>query len=582
MRQRFVFLCICWLGVLCVSSCTSDDPKAPDELRVRLAGEPDGLSPLLARSSYSWQLIDLIFQPLMQFDPEQLSLVPVLVTAPPEVVPWEGPAGRGQAYTFEIRKEARWDNGESITARDYVFTLKCIFHPLIPNIFHAYLDFIHGVRIDPENPRRFTVYCADEYFLAKVATANFELYPAHAYDPSGVLAEVPLADFLDPDKREQLRDKPALQSFAEQFLAVDWRQKPERISGSGAYELAEWRTGESLLLRKKSDWWGSDLVLPQLEATEERLRYRVVPDINTAMALLKSEELDVLANIPGRQFLEFKETGGWAEQYAWYQVPQLSYYYIALNRKNPKLEDQRVRKALAHILNQSKLIAQVMNGLAEPTIGPFSPSSSYYHPKLKPIAYAPERARQLLAEAGWADADGNGVLEKEVAGQPEELHLVLDISTGSTTGQQVALLFRDEAQKVGVKVEVQQMDFSQLADRLRKGTFDLSYLARINRPGEVDPTQDWYADRQKGGRSNYSNFGNAASDALIDSLRHCPEASQRKIYYHRLQRLIYEDQPVLFVAVPQNRIAVHRRYQALISQRSPNYFPARFVPQNMD
>ena len=72
-----------------------------------------------------------------------------------------------------------------------------------------------------------------------------------------------------------------------------------------------------------------------------------------------------------------------------------------------------MRRALALVLNPTELIEQVMYGSAVPTIGPFPPSSAYYHPDLKPLDYAPERARRLLAEAGWEDRDADGSKSKE-------------------------------------------------------------------------------------------------------------------------------------------------------------------------
>ena len=204
MRRCFVFLLLWGLVTIGGGSCSGDRPALPEALRIRLAGEPDGLHPLLAKSTYSWQLIDLLFQPLLQFDPESLELLPVLAVAAPEVRPWNDGTAKGLAYTFEIREAARWDNGRPVLASDYVFTLKCIFNPLVPNIFRSYLDFIRAVELDPNNPRRFTVLCASDYFLTRVASANFEVYPEYAYDPEGLLSAIPLEAFLADALRSSL------------------------------------------------------------------------------------------------------------------------------------------------------------------------------------------------------------------------------------------------------------------------------------------------------------------------------------------------------------------------------------------
>ncbi len=566
------------LSVLLFSACRTEvSPPPPEEIRLRLAGDPDAIHPLLARNGYSWQLIEQIFQPLRQFDPESLELAPVLVTGPPERRDWtEGAYKEGIALTYEIRKEARWDNGSPILASDYAFTLKCIFNPLIPNGFWGYLDFIKALEIDEDNPRRFTVFCDRPYFLAEVASSNFEIYPEYAYDADSLLHNFDIAQFLVAEEREKLKTVAAIDSFAQHFRAAKYSHDPSLIEGSGPYELKEWIPGQSLVLEKKKDWWGNGLADSMLVANADRMRYSVVPDITAAISLFKGEQLDVLADIPGRQFAEFQDASLLKDRYDWHQPAQLLYYYIALNRKNPKLEDQRVRRALAHVLDLPKIIEQVMYGFAETTIGPFSPQSPYYRSDLQPISFDLERAGQLLAAAGWSDTNGNGVVDKRINGVLQELNLQLDVSTGSATGKQVGLIFQENARKVGIAVELRLMEFSQLSASLRKEDFEMSYSARGARPGESDPTQDWYADKSKGGISNYSNFGNATSDALIDALRSSADQSERFEYYRQLQEMIYEDQAVLFVFIPRNRIAIDKKYSASVSQRRPGYFPERF------
>ena len=576
--DMFRNLTFCWCALLLpllLMACRPDQKLPANEVRIRLAAEPDRLNPILARNGYSWQLIEQLFQPLMQFDPESLELKPVLIRSAPERrVIGEGPHRGGLAYTFEIRPEARWDNGEPVLASDYIFTLKCIFNPRLPNFHRAFLDFIKAVETDSLNPKRFTVITDEPYFLSEGVCSNFEVYPEYAYDPDSLLRVFDLQDLADPDQAAELKTDSRLGEFAQQFQATS--TDPAKVVGSGPYRLVEWQQGQNLILEQKKDWWGASLADPMLGTFPERLYYSVIPDAQAAISLLRSEKIDVMADVPGRQFTELQQNSTLSEQYQWLNPAQLQYYYVALNRKNSKLEDRRVRRALAHLLPTSTIIDQVMYGLAKPTIGPFPIESAYYNDQLVPVAFQPDTARQLLARAGWKDSNANGLFDKVIDGRLVELELDLDISTGSETGKQVGLLFQESARKAGVGINLRTMEFSQLSDRLRGGTFEMSYSARVSRPGESDPSQTWHTPNEYSGRNNYSGFGNAESDALIDSLRRSLDRDQRHVYYRRLQEMIYEDQPVLFVFVPQGRLAIHRRFVAEASQRRPGFFPERF------
>ena len=111
--------------------------------------------PLLSRTSYAREVAAHLFLPLLDFDPETFDLVPVLAISRPEILTTTD----GQtSYTFELRPEAKWNNGSPVTAADYIFTLKLIFHPNISTArFRAYLDFIDHIEVDSSNLRRFTV-----------------------------------------------------------------------------------------------------------------------------------------------------------------------------------------------------------------------------------------------------------------------------------------------------------------------------------------------------------------------------------------------------------------------------------------
>lgn len=573
-----IFIGILWMLSM-FSSCgtSSETDTSASEVHARLPTEPDGLNPILLRNSYSRQIAKQLFQPMMEFDPQSLVLKPVLALAPPtSEILQEGPYAGGVAYTFEIRPEAKWDNGSSVLATDYEFTFKTILNPYLSNFFRSYLSFIKAVRIDPENPRKFTVYTDRQYFLAELVCSNIQILPAYFYDPENKLVNYSWEQLTEEAAAERLQGDTTLQQLAETISLSYSAHDPALLSGSGPYRLVEWQPGQSLRLEKKVSWWGDALDEPSLSANVTAIRYSIIPNATAAFSLLKDGSLDVMSGIPPKEFTELQKEDYLSQNYHWFSPPQLSYIYIALNRENPKLEDTRLRKALALTLPTKTILENVLYGMGKETIGPFSPESAIYNSELSPVEENVDSARYYLQQAGWEDSNGNGIVDKVVRGKREEMTLQLDVTAGNDRAQQIGAIFQENARKAGIDIQVQSLDFSKLSDRLRSRNFEMSYSRRIYSPGDPDPSQTWSTGKDHGGKTNYSGFGNAQSDALIDALQESLDKTDRRRIYQELQALIYADQPVLFVAVPQSCIAIHRRFTAQASQIWPGYFPERF------
>ena len=565
------------LGILLIQACQQEKEPAYTTVSIRLPADPDRMIPLLSRTSYAREVAAHIFLPLLDFDPVSFDLVPVLATSRPVI----STTTAGQiSYTFELRPEAYWDNGTPVTAKDYVFTLKTIFHPKISTArFRAYLNFIDHIEIDPDNPRRFTVYTKRPYMLAETALSNISILPAYHYDPDKFLSDVPLDSLLSDEAANRLiaRNKD-LDIFATYFQSDSLSRSPHLVVGCGPYQLEEWITGQSLVLQKKVDWWGHQVNTssPLLQANPHELVYRVIPDIQTATSLLQNQELDVLSNIEPNGFLAMKEDSFLLANYQFFTPVMPSYAYIGLLRQNPILKEQKVRRALAHLVDLDAIINNVLRGLGQPIVGPFHPEKAYYHKDLDQIAFDSQLALDLLTEAGWRDADQDGVLDKIINGQKTDLKLSFKISSQYQQGQKVALLFKEAARKIGVTIEIEALEFNKLIEDYRRRDFDLILLSWQLPPIPDDPRQLWHTDSDSPSGSNRVSFGNAASDALIDSIGLALEPAARLPLYLRFQEMVYEDQPYIFLYTPLHRIAIHSRFSAKTYSLSPGYFPGSF------
>lgn len=583
--QKFLPLLLGLSFVLLLGACKRDgETRQADEsfeVTVRLPSEPDRLNPLTYSSAYALQVFELTHQPLMNFNPETLQLDPVLIESRPAAADiTEGLWAGGVAYTFKILDEAVWDNGQPVTGHDVAFSLKALFNPHVQaQRLRPYLEMVREVRVDPDDPRRFTVLTDQKYILGEAAVSNVTVLPEYAYDPDTLMRRYTLAELTDPALASRWENDTTLIRFAEAFNGARYAREPGYVVGSGPYRLVEWVSGERLVLEKKEGWWGDALAdrYPMLVAHPSRVLFKVIPDASAAALALRSEGFDVSAQMDVQDFLTLRDDPQVAAKYNFFTPPTNIYYFIYLNMRNPKLSDRRVRRALAHLVDVDAIIEQAFNGLGIRTNGPVHPDKEYYDASLPLIDYDPEEARRLLAEAGWTDTNGNGIVDKELNGRRVELELQFTINTGSKFAEELALMVQEQARRGGVAIEVTPKEVSALRQALVQRDFELAAGAFAADPVLYDDLKQLYhstSDRPDG----FNRFGihNPELDQVLDEIQVTLDKDKLFALYRKMQRIIYEEQPQIFLFIPQERIVIHKRFEARASARKPGYYVPHF------
>lgn len=542
---------------------------------VRLPAEPDKINPLVTTSVYSRIVYEPIFLYLLQFDPQSLEITPQLAKSRPQIEELtDGPFAGGVAYTFEILDEAIWDDGTPILAKDFEFTLKVLFNPLVNAApVRAYLEFIRDIEIDADNPKKFTVYTNQKYIVGEAAIGNIPIYPPSIYDQEGLMSDYALSDLTDPDKSAELSEDENIKAFADAFNSAEYGREKGKVVGSGAYSFESWESGQRIILKKKENWWGDKLDNPLLAAYPDQIVFKIIPDQTTTVAAIKAQEIDVTAQIDAKDFTDMKGDDIINKYFNLYSPTALQYYYIGMNTKDRtgKLSDKRVRRALAHLVDVNQLIDDLFYGLAERTVGPIHPSKSYYNKNLKPIEYNVEKAKGLLAAAGWEDSDGNGILDKEIDGEQVDLKISYITTSTSKFGRSLAEILTSNFKKAGVELDVELLEFRQLIERLRSRDYEMNSGGWGQDPVPTDLKQIWHTESDRPDGSNRVGFGNAESDALIDQIRVTLDEDERVDMYMRIQEMIYEEQPYIFLFSPRERIAIHKRFNTSITSLRPGY-----------
>lgn len=572
-------IALCLYMIAGILSCTNTADESSTEVTVRLANEPESLHPIFSKSIYATQIESLILLPITEYDPVSMELSPVLLSAIPKGQPvMEGPHIGGTKYALAFRPESVWADGSPVTGEDYLFTVKSVFNPYVnASAWKNFMSFISEIVLDPENPKNVSVYLDSAYSIAIEAITNWNLYPAHVYDPENLMSSFTLEELSNPDQVWTAEQDSLLKRFATLYESPEYFR--ETVSGSGAYELDQWVTGEYIRLKRKENWWGDQVKNPPLllQAYPSFITYRIILDEAAAEAAIKNGEIDLMADINASAFNRLRNNPEWKDKLNFDTPALMQVNYIEINHRNPILADVRVRKALAYTIDYDGLLNNVMEGLATRSTGPIHPDKSYYNSDLKPLSRNIKKSLELLEEAGWRDTNENGTPDKVINGKLEELHLEIKL-TNKSEGLATSTILKENAQEAGFDIELVIVDPGQIQQDVRQRNFDLLPIRIRAFPHVDDPYSIWHSDNDKPGGGNRSGFISAALDSSIIAVRSTDDPKMQEAALKRFQQILYDEQAGLFLYTPLERIVSSKRIQFKPSSRRPGYFENLIKP----
>ncbi len=230
-------------------------------------------------------------------------------------------------------------------------------------------------------------------------------------------------------------------------------------------------------------------------------------------------------------------------------------YYVAvfLNNRSPLFSDKAVRKALNMAVNREALIEKGANGGGIPASGPFLEDMLPEGHIVTPYEYAPKAAARLLKEAGWQDKDNDGVLEKD----GKRLSFTLYYSTASEEFMRLADMISQQLFEIGVEVETR---VAALTDLMNKHLPSREDEAVLSDASMFSPETFWQSKSVQGTKSvNFSNYSNTEVDELFDRAGNEADSGKIRGIYGRIDRLVHEDAPAVFLYNPVYYSAVSKR-----------------------
>ncbi|HEV8724417.1 MAG TPA: peptide-binding protein [Candidatus Binatia bacterium] len=525
----------------------SDKPVTGDWLVIHSLSDPEQLNPLTSSDASSSEVLGFIFESLLTREPRTLELKPLVAVARPEI------SQDKLIYTFKIRRDARFQDGRPLTGEDVLFSVKAIKCPFVnaPFLRVYFNSLIDAELIDPYTIRFVT---KEPYFLNESVLGGILLMPRHYYDPENLLQRLTVRDLTqDPAKLPSEAKK-----FADQFNR-NFNRNP---MGSGPYKFGGWKTGREIELMRNLNYWGNgkeSIDQPHLD----RLKFRVVNNMDAALVRLKSGSLDFMEALQPVQVVRGTNSERFNREFEKYEYYAPTYTYIGWNNDHPIFRDKRVRQAMTYLTDRKQIVKSVLFGLGEVVDSHIYFFRPEYDKSLRSYPFDPQKALALLNEAGWKDTDGDGVLDKVIDGKKVQLRFEIKVNSGNAVRKSVALVLLDELKKHGIAASVRELDWTIFLNDVKNHQFDAVVLGWQMSTTEPDAYQVWHSSQAANKGSNAISYKNARVDEILEVYRREFDAQKRIQMYKEFQEIIHDEQPYTFLYVGKRVSAVHRRFQGV-------------------
>ena len=528
------FLIAIFLVVL-VSACTQGETRVEQGNKKQIlhlgnGSEPQGIDPHVVTGVAEHYIMSSLFEGLVVKNPYTLEVEPAVAES------WEI-SDEGKLYTFKIRQNAKWSNGDSLNAHDFVWSW---WRALQPKLGNQYV-FTY-----------FPIKNAEKYFKQKIN--DFSEVGIKALDDFTLQVELnnPTPYFLQLLDHNSMFPvhRPTLEKHGAPDESYTPWTRPGNMVGNGPFYLSDWRLNKNLKVLRNTHYWDNEGVRLNgivfypidIQTTEERI--------------FRAGQLHYTYETAIDRVPWYRENRPEQVQIA----PYVGTYLYRINTSLPHLSDKRVRKALAMTIDREKIISTVLNDLFTPAYAVTPPGLLGYKPP-KTFSYDPEQARRLLAEAGYPN--GEGFPEVELQFNTSEQHRKVAIAVQQMWNKEL-----------GINIRLQNKDWKVYLDDENTGNFEIS---RGGWTGDyVDPNtflDMWIS----GSQLNRTRWGDQRYDEYV--LRRAPSARSREkrfSAFYEAEKLMMEEMPFIPIYTYSSHHFKHPSIQGMPSNVM-NFYNFRYV-----
>ncbi len=466
MKSRISIWFESMLIVLALSLCglwtekaLAQTPTSGGTLTVTLSAEPPGLDPTTSPAATIKRVVHYnLFEGLLKVD-RNGKVVPMLAKS-------YTASKDGKEYTFTLHPGIKFHDGKACTAEDVKFSLERILDPKTAAPYRMYYEGIESVQVvDPLNVKiKLKKY--DSMFLFNIARGDAVIVPRQAVD--------------------KLKSQPV---------------------GTGPFKLAEWKRGDSILLVKNADYHIKGV--PYLD----KVVFKFIPDPSSQLAALKAGDVDVIAYDMAPENVAALEKDARFKVIKGHTTTDV---IMAMNHSKKPFSDPKVRQAITLAIDRKGVIQGAMSGFGTPIGSHMDPTNPYYADLSGLYPYNPEKAKQLLTEAGY----------------PKGFEAVLKLPEPYAYARRSGEVIADQLSKVGIKLTLEVIQMGQWVDRVFKNAdYDLTVM------GHAEPF-----DIEIYGKANYYfRYSNPKFQETLKKAEEEINEQTRKKIYADLQKLIADD-----------------------------------------
>jgi peptide/nickel transport system substrate-binding protein len=473
-------------------------------LVVGVETDADALSPLTSTTSTGSDVHGVLFAALASTNPDMVTYSPWLARS------WEFSSDH-RSLTFHLREDAYWHDGVKFSAHDVAFSIPLYKDERIGYGAIRWLDHITSVT------------AVDSF------TVRFDFDAVYPYQLTDANVGRPLPEHI-------LRGVPP-----EQIPNHPFNREP---IGTGAFRFGEWTPQQTITILANESYF---LGRPRLD----RVVFKIVPDQTSLLTQVKTGEVDFYPKFPPSAW---EELAG-MQDLSVSRVPSRVYYYLGWQNANPLFADRRVRRALTMAIDRQSIVTTLLHGCGRVIESPILPFLWAYDPEVPAIPYDPEGAKRLLAEAGWIDRDGDGLLDKD--GRPFEF--TMKTNENNELRKDIVVIVQEMLGRIGIRVHPETLEFTVFIEQTNRKEFEADCHGW--RQGvKVDLTSVWHS-RSIADKYNQVSYTNSEVDRLIDEASLELDTEKAKKLWGQVQRLIADDAPYTFLFNLDDLYALDRRFQ---------------------
>ncbi|SON58097.1 Hemin-binding lipoprotein [Hartmannibacter diazotrophicus] len=462
----------------------------PNVLIVGQIAEPKSLDPHVDTAVNDFRILMNLYDGLVRYKDGTLEVEPSLATS------WTI-SDDGKVYTFKLREGVKFHDGTPFNAEAVKFN------------FDRMLKDDHPFHDTGPFPLAFFFSTVSEVKVIDDMTVEFDLSAPYAPFLSNLA--YPTGLIVSPAAVEQ--------------YGKDFGRHP---SGTGAFKFAEWSANEKVVITRNEDYWDG---APPLEAVV----FRPITDTNTRVAEMLSGGLDVMVEVPPDNLSQFRDNAS----YQVYEQAGPHLWFLILNTKDGPFAKKEIRQAANYAINKKALVENILQGTAEVAAGPTPPAFAWaYDDKLQPYPYDPDKARQLLKDAGY---DGS-----------EVTFYVTDGGSGMLDPVAMGTAIQADLEAVGMKVKIETYEWNTFLGKVNpglEGKADMAEMAWMTNDPDTLPFLALRTEAfpDKGG-FNSGYYSNPKVDELLEKARESTDQAERAKLYKEMQEIVRDDAPWVFVA----------------------------------